>query len=122
MGDASWLTSALEVADAATQGLGLQEPVTHEAFVLNSGGFGEKSYAAPVPRMALVQRKDGVLRNGKGQDQAFRVVVSFVRPVSVSVRDRITLADGTSGQIIDPQGGLSDPTTGRPFVRVIHLG
>lgn len=119
MGSAAWLTSAVAAADAATQALGLQEDVTHEAFLANAGGMGEADYAAPVLRKALVERKQGKL---SGQEQSFRATVTFLRPVAVTARDRITLWDGLTGPILEPEGGLSNPATGAPFVRTVHLG
>ena len=83
---------------------------------------GQGDFAAPVSRKAMVQRKEGVLRTSSGQERKFRAIVSFLRPVAVSPRDRITLWDGLTGQILEPEGGLSNPSTGAPYVRTVHLG
>lgn len=122
MGSAAWLTSAVGAANAAAQGLGIMEDVSHEAFIQNLGGFGEKSYDVAVSLPALVSRQRGQLSTAKGIDVTFKAVISFVAPVAVDVRDRITLSDGITGHILEPQGGLMDSITGQPFVRVVHLG
>lgn len=122
MASAAWLTSQVSAAHAATQALGLMEDVSHEAFIQNQGGFGVKAYDVAVSRPALVSRQRGQLSTAKGIDVTFKAVISFVAPVPVDVRDRITLSDGITGQILEPQGGLVDPITGEPFVRVVHLG
>jgi hypothetical protein len=120
-GTSAWLSGAVAVADAATQALGLQEDLQHEAFV-SQDVSGRRSFDAPVSRSALVQRKQGKLTRPDGQEVAYRVVVSFLSQVAVDVRDRITLQDGTTGPILDPQGAMLDPTTGAPFVRTVYLG
>ena len=118
---AAVVRSAIAVVAAATQTL--QEELTHEAWTGDQDGLGTaKPYGDPVPRQALVQRKEGLLKTPGGQERSFRAVVSFLGPVAIDARDRITLSDGLTGPILDPQGGLVDPDTGQPFLRRIYLG
>ena len=121
MGDATWLRSAIGVADAATEDLGLRENVTHRSFV-SSDAFGTKSpLGAAVTRSALVQRKQGLLQTQGPQEIKYQAIVSFVAPVDVDARDEITLSDGVTGPLYLPQGGLTDATTGKPFLRVVYI-
>ena len=121
MGDATWLRSAIGVADAATESLGIREDVTHEPFA-SSDAFGTVGpFGDPVLRSALVQRRQGILQTQGGQEIKYQAIVSFVGPVDVDVRDRITLSGGVTGPLYIPQGGLTDPTTGKPFLRVVYL-
>lgn len=121
MGDATWLRSAIGVADAATEDLGLRELVTHRSFV-SSDAFGTTSpLGAAVTRSALVQRKQGILQTQGGQEIKYQAIVSFVGPVDVDARDEIVLSDGVTGPLYIPQGGLTDVTTGKPFLRVVYL-
>ena len=120
-GDAAWLRSAIGVADAATQGLGLREDVTLEA-ALQADAFGTVTeYAAPARLSALVQRKRGVLQTAGGQEIKYQAIVGFVGPVDIGPRDRLKLWDGVTGQLFIPEGGLSDPTTGQPYNRTVYL-
>lgn len=119
---AAWLSSAVEAADAATQALGLQEDITLDRGTAD--GFGSVSYddSAPETHKAHVQRKEGLARGADGQDHAFRAVVTFLRPITIGAHDRITLWDGTTGPIVLPHGGKSNPALGGPFVHTVYVG
>jgi hypothetical protein len=121
MGDAAWLRSAIGVADAATQALGLRENVTHRAHVISDAFGTEGPLGPPVIRSAMVQRQQGLLTTSGGQEIKYKAMVSFVGPVDVDARDQITLADGVTGPLYVPQGGLTDPATGKPFLRTVYL-
>lgn len=121
MGDPAWLRSAVGVADAATQALGLMEDVTHEAFTTTDAFGTAEPPSAPVLRKAMVQRKQGHLQTPGGAEIKYQAIVAFVRPVPVDPRDRITLWDGVTGPLYVPQGGLSDPATGRPYVTTVYI-
>lgn len=122
MGDATWLRSAIGVADAATQALGLREDVVHEPFgPRDAFGTPTGSSPAPVIRSAMVQRKQGVLTPLSGPEIKYQAIVSFVGPVDVDARDTIKLWDGVTGPLYIPAGGLSDPTTGKPFNRLVYI-
>jgi hypothetical protein len=122
MASPAWLTSQIAAANAALQGLGVMENVSHEAFVSHKGGFGESDHDVAVSRPALVQRKRGEIRTANGKEVSFQAVISFVAPVRIHPRDRMTLWDGITGPLVIPQGGLVDPATGDPFLRVVYLG
>lgn len=118
---AAAIRSAVTAANAVTADL--HEEVTHERFVEASDGYGTPEFdPVPVTRSAMVQRREGVLQTADGREVRFRAVITFLAPVAVDLRDRITLADGYTGPILQPQGGLLDPDTGQPFMRTVHLG
>jgi hypothetical protein len=121
VGDAAWLRSAIGAADAATQALGVRENVTHRAHG-TSDAFGTEGGRGPaVLRSALVQRKQGVISTPGGLEVKYLAIVSFVGPVDVDPRDEITLSDGVTGQLYVPTGGMTDPATGKPFLRTVYL-
>lgn len=77
----------------------------------------------PVSHAALVQRKEGLMKTADGQEHAFRAMVTFLRPVTITPgRTRITLYDGMTGPVLVPSGGLTDPATGGPYMRTVYLG
>lgn len=121
MGDAAWLRSAIGVADAATQALGLREDVTHTPFIAADALGAVTEEGSPVLRSAMVQRKQGVLTTPAGQEIKYQAIVFFVGPVDVDARDKIELWDGITGPLYLTQGGLSDPTTGKPFNRLVYI-
>lgn len=118
----AWLVSAVAAADAATQGLGLQEAVTIEraGAVSQTGDVDFDTDHETV--LALVERKAGKLQTRDGQELSFRAIVGFLRPISFNPQDRITLSDGMTGPVIEPEGGLANPDTGAPYMRTVHLG
>jgi hypothetical protein len=120
MASSAWLTSAIAVADTATQSLGLQEDVQHEAFI-NGDGLGDADYAPPVPLAAVVERKPGQRRKPGGQELSFRATVAFGRPVSIDPRDIITLSDGFTGPIVDVDGGPRLDGS-KPVVTTAYIG
>lgn len=121
MGDAAWLRSAIGVADAATRALGVREDVTHRAYV-TSDAFGTPApLGTAVIRSAMVQRAQGLLATPGGQEIKYKAIVCFVGPVDVDARDEIKLSDGVTGPLYVPEGGLSDPATGKPFLRTVYL-
>lgn len=131
MGGTAWLAGAVAVADAATQGLGFQVEVTHEAWIPQPDALGDGEYAVPVTRSGLVQ--EGVLHHEKpdGQVVTTKARISFLAPVPphgaagrqepIDPRDRFTLPSGLSGQAIEVPGVLVDPTTGHPYVSTVWL-
>jgi hypothetical protein len=121
MGSAAWLSSAVGVADTATQALGLQEPVDL-ASVGVPDTYGNAVPGVPVSHPALVQRKEGQMKTREGQVHSFQAIVTFLRPIAVSPGDRITLSDGITGPMLLPQGGMDDSATGHPFVRTVYIG
>lgn len=134
MGSASnaWLTDALAGISAATQALGLLEPVTHEAWIGHKpGGYAEPDFAVPVTRLALVQEGTNQQRTPEGKEITVRACISFLDPIPangavgrrepVDPRDRITLRSGLTGPIVDAPGSVIDTETGRRVISVFWL-
>lgn len=122
MGDAAWLRSAVGTAHAATQRLGLLEDVTVEQGSVRDGfGTVDPTAATPELHQALVQRKRGSLETAGGLEVKYQAIVSFVAPVEVDENTRVILSDGTTGPLFIPEGGLTDSTTGQPYLRTVYL-
>lgn len=102
---AAWLIGAVAAADTATADLGLQVEVSHEAWS-GKDGYGKPTYAAAVTRSALVQEGTNQVRLVSGETITTRACISFLRPVAVDPRDRITLPSGYTGPIVDNVGAL----------------
>lgn len=108
----------------------LQEDVLHEAWI-SQGGFGNATYAAAVVRKALVDQKLHQRRLSDGRIVEVKAHLTFLEVVPpngaadrtepIDTKDRITLADGTTGPIVDVQG-LRDPGAGRPFLLEVFMG
>lgn len=128
----AWLTGAVAVANAATQALGLQVDVVHEAWVRQKNALGDADYATPVSRPALAQ--EGVLHHPKpdGTVITTKARLSFLEPVPPNgaegrqepfdSRDIFTLPSGLSGHPVEVPGVLVDPLTGHPYVSTVWLG
>lgn len=118
-----WLRSAVESANSSFEALGLLEPVTHEAFIVDpTGGRGEPDYDPASTVSARVIRKHGALALPSGKQFKYRAAIGFMTQLRIDPRDRITLSDGMTGPIHTEQGGLVDPETGIPFARTVYLG
>lgn len=123
MGSAAWRTSAVAVADASAQALGLQEPpVTHEPYLGPTGGFGDSDFGSPVGVPGTVSRQHGRRVTESGQEVEFKATVAFQREIAIDTRDRITLWDGLTGPIVDIARGTVNPATGRPCAVTVFLG
>jgi hypothetical protein len=118
----AWLTSAIEAADAATQALGMQETVTVERGTPPDAYGDVLPGSDPEAMLAFVQRKEGLMKTRDGKEHSFRAIVTFLRPTEFSTLDTITLWDGITGPVLVPLGGMSDPETGQPYVRTVHVG
>ncbi len=109
------------VALANTITADLQVTVTHEAWSSVAVVYGSGSFAAGVSRQAVVEQKDRLMRLPGGQEVLQRAVVTFVGPVTINVKDKITLPDGTTGPILTIKG-VTDPSTGLPYAYEVALG
>ena len=108
------------IATAKTVTADLQVSVTHAAFS-SVDGYGKPSYASGVSRKALVESANRLIRTAAGQEVLSRTKVTFLSPVSVTTKDRITLPDGSTGPILDVRG-LVDPSTSAPYMVEVFLG
>jgi hypothetical protein len=98
-----------------------QGTVQHRAFVSDSTTGGPPNFSAAVPRQALIVLGQKAMRTKEGEDVVRYALVTFISPVVVTVRDEITLPDGSSGPVVDI-GGLLDSDTGRPYFPEVSLG
>jgi len=108
--------SAVKIADKVTKPL--QGLVSFERY-LSQDGFGTKTYATPATLRAIVELKQQQVRSTSGELSVSRASVLFldvaglkaVAPSGVSVNDRVTLPDGTTGPILNLSGFVDAGTT-----------
>jgi hypothetical protein len=108
----------------------LQEQVTHRAWI-GQDGFGAESWGEPVGRLALVEQRVHMRRLSDGRLVEVRAKLTLLEEVEpngapdriepVDLRDRFTLADGTTGPVLDVQG-LRNPEDGQPYLLEVYLG
>lgn len=125
---AGTVRSAVATADKVVKSL--EEEVVHVAWI-GQDHFGKEKYAAPVSRKALVEQGIKDRRLGDGRIVTTRAKLTFLEIVepngangrvgAIDPRDKISLADGTSGPILDI-GGLRDPEMLRPYLYEVLLG
>jgi hypothetical protein len=129
------------LADAIRQGVGiahqvtnegrLQEPVTFEPYIGPDDVYGKPAYDDPQTLVALVEQRVRERRTTTGQVVVTRAKITLLelpapngaadRIEPIDVRDRFTLADGTTGPIVDIEG-LRDRDAGKPFLLEVWLG
>lgn len=63
--------------------------------------YGQPTYAAPVAHPARVEHKTRRLTTAQGQEVLSRCRVFLTGDVTVTLRDALTLDDGTSPAILD---------------------
>lgn len=115
---ADTVRKAVALANSITADL--QDTVTHRVFT-GIDEYGAPSYASPKTYTALVERKLRMVRLTNGRTEQSRATITFLRPTAIDTRDRLTLSDGTTGQILETEG-LMDPSTDATFMTVVHLG
>lgn len=133
------IRSLMPLVDSLT--LGVQNYVTHEAWI--GSGEGGDVYADPAQIRAVVERTNKQTMRGTtvlfiGATLTFTtspehaltsggvaVDTSQITPPRtgpIDTRDRITLPDGWTAQVVDIPEGVIDPLTGRGFAPVVMLG
>lgn len=122
------IRTGVALADSLTGSL--QGTCVHEAWT-GQDISGAKTYAAPVNRQALVERKQRRMISSTGQEILSVAKIDFLRPIApngaagrvepVDSRDRITLPDGTTGPIVNVEA-LLDPDTDRGYFTTVYLG
>lgn len=138
---AAIIRSGVSIADTITFGGGVQLWVVHEAWI--SGGEMGDVYADPVQIRAVVDRSNKQTMRGTtmlfiGASLTFTtspehtltsgdvaVDTSQITPPRtgpIDARDKITLPDGWTAQVVDIPEGVIDPGTGRGFAPVVFLG
>lgn len=97
------LSSAVALANNVTQKLGLQADVTHYPF-LSEDGEGKRNFSSAVPRKAIVNRKQKMVRTSDGQLVMCQAYLAFLDPTVVTLLDKIVLPDGFTGPILATEG------------------
>ena len=125
---AGTVRSAVATADKVSKSL--QEEVVHSAWI-GQDMFGKAEFATSVYRKAMVEQGIKDRRLGDGRIVTTRAKITFLETVepngaegrvgAIDPRDKISLADGTSGPILDV-GGLRDPEMLRPYLYEVLLG
>lgn len=128
MGLDSVVRAGIRIADKVTKTL--QADVTLEAWT-GTGRGGVSTFAAAVAIPALVEIKQRLIRDTKGNLVMSRANVTFTKPIvpngatgrrePVDPRDKITLPDEETGLILDVEG-MTDPSTSAPYMLQIFLG
>jgi len=113
------LSDVIGIADGITRDLGLQGSVNHEVCTLLDGA-GARSYAAPVSRGAIVEKKQKLVKTTNGEMEMSQASITFLSPTPVGMFDRLTLADGTTGPILNT-GGFVD-SSNVAILNEIYLG
>ena len=125
----SVVASAHSLVDAA----GFTESVRLERWS-GQDDTSKPTYASALTIKCIVERKSRMVKVRGGDEVLSKATISVLKPIKklspvvsgrtepIDVRDLITLADGTSGPILDVDGGLTDPETGRGYVQVVYLG
>lgn len=111
-GYADLVRQGVALADALTTTL--QVPVTVEPW-LAQDGLGAPVYGPAARHLALVEAAHDRVRAADGIEKQVTTKVAFIHPVTLDVRARLTLPDGTRPPILAVRG-LVDPGTNRPYL------
>ena len=124
---ADTIKAAVSTANHTTASL--QETVTHKVWT-GQTGFGAPQFSI-VPRKALVEQRLHQRRMSDGrlvECRAKLTILETIVPVAavgrvnpVDSRDEFTLADGTTGIVVDVEG-LRNPDESTPYLVEIYLG
>ena len=109
------------LADSLTDTL--QAPVTHYSYASATVDDSQKiTWAAGIVRKALVEDTNVIVKNAQGQMVNATTKITFLRPVTVDVRDKFLLPDGRTA-VVARIGGLTDPDAmGRAYLKEVWLG
>ena len=127
MGFRDLIKSGVALADSLTSDL--QPLVDFEAWI-GQDAFGQAQYAPPVKVRCLVERKQKLIRTAAGNEVMSSHALTILRPLApngaphrsepVDTRDRFTLADGTTGVILNAEG-FDDPVTNAGYFAQVWL-
>lgn len=112
---------AVGIANNVTKNLGLQASVLHQ-FCPTESGAGSRNLGAPVARDAIVVLKQQMVKNPDGQMVMAQARITLLDPtVQVTLLDKFTLPDGTSGPVLAIEGFVSQGAD-RPALTQVWLG
>lgn len=122
------IRSGVTLADSLTTPL--QSSITLQRWI-GQDAFGKPTYATSEIISCIIEHRLRLKTLSDGRQLQARAVITIPRPLSangasgrrepIDLRDKITLADGTTGRIVDVEGVL-DPDTQRPYAIEIWLG
>jgi hypothetical protein len=119
------IQDGIALADKLTGGPNAAVPDLQEEIIVEryagKDKFGKVSYAAPTPMLALVDRKQQLVRTLGGDEAMTGAVLYFLREVTFHELDKITLKNGHTGPILN-FGGFDDASTGNPYQTTVYLG
>ncbi len=132
MGFADIVRSGINTANTLTGDL--QQTVCHFRWKC-ADAYGKPEYDDVIERQALVEFKARLVRRANGEETNQRAMVTFIGPIDpmeswknvterddpFDPRDKLVLADGTTGPILGING-LGDPATDAPFMYEVSLG
>jgi hypothetical protein len=101
----------------------LQATVTVEVW-LSQDGLGASTYGPPLARRALVEAKARRVLAPDGREVLATTKVTFLTPLTLTLRDRLTLPDGTTPPLVAIEG-LVDPgasSPGHPYLLEVWMG
>lgn len=115
----SLVDSAAKIADRITKKLGLQAAVTHYALD-SSSGSGKRVYQTAAALQAVVVKKQRLVKNADGQLVMSQAYIAFLSPVTLGLFDKLVLADGTTGLIINTEAFVT--AAGTTPILEVYLG
>lgn len=119
MGFDAIIRKGISIANTLTASV--QAEVVHFSFS-SSDAYNKPTFspAAGTKRKALVESVSTLMRRSNGQEVMSSARVTFLSPVDVDVRDRITLPDATTRNVLDVRG-IVDPTTDKLYMVEVIL-
>lgn len=127
MGLRDLIANGVALADKLTQDL--QPEVQFEAFT-GKDGFNQNAYAPALGVKAIVERKQKLVRTPAGEEVMSSHLITILRAIAsngapgrqepIDVRDRFTLADGSTGTILAIEG-FDDRATDQAYFYQVYL-
>lgn len=116
---ADTVRKAVAIADKVTKPL--QATITRQIYSGQIAGVDQ--YDSTVEERAFVDNRQHKVRLFDGQETLARVSITYIVPVQVGLHDKITLANGVTGPILDVNGFEdAGDSLHRAFVTEVFLG
>lgn len=120
----SLISSMVALADSLTQSFGLQADIQYWAYV-SSNGAGKVTYSPPYPGAgvvvkAIVDKRQRMVKTASGELVQSQASVTFLRPTTINLFDRIVLPDGTTGPILNTGAFMDGSNAG--ILTEVYLG
>jgi hypothetical protein len=98
----------------------LEVSVVHEPY-LRQDGYKKPVYGAGVNRTGLLMFDTKMVTDETGQEKVSDAQLTFLEPITVDTRDRMTLADGKRPKILAVRG-FADAGRDGAFVTEVAFG